>query len=120
MTQNPRTAKHKNDFNLQWRVIGFGAGFLFIGICFVWKLIGLQVLDDGNRYRDFAENKRIDQVVLPAGRGAIVDRNNVDLALTVPLKTITANPSQIENPRDAARELSLILDTELNVLEERV
>ena len=80
----------------------------------------MQVLDHGNRYRDFAENKRIDQVVLPAGRGAIVDRNNVDLALTVPLKTITANPSQIESPRDAARELSLILDTELNVLEERL
>ena len=120
MTQNHRTVKHNQVFNLQRRVIGFGVIFLFIGIWFVWRLIGLQVLDDGNRYRDFAKNKRIDQVVLPAGRGAIVDRNNVDLALTVPVKTITANPSQIENPRDSARELSLILDTELSVLEERL
>ena len=120
MTQNHRTVKHNQVFNLQRRVIGFGVIFLFIGIWFVWRLIGLQVLDDGNRYRDFAKNKRIDQIVLPAGRGAIVDRNNVDLALTVPVKTITANPSQIENPRDSARELSLILDTELSVLEERL
>mgnify|MGYP001305038630 FL=1 len=120
MTENHRTVKHNQVFNLQRRVIGFGVIFLFIGIWFVWRLIGLQVLDDGNRYRDFAKNKRIDQIVLPAGRGAIVDRNNVDLALTVPVKTITANPSQIENPRDSARELSLILDTELSVLEERL
>ena len=120
MTQNHRTVKHNQVFNLQRRVIGFGVIFLFIGIWFVWRLIGLLVLDDGNRYRDFAKNKRIDQIVLPAGRGAIVDRNNVDLALTVPVKTITANPSQIENPRDSARELSLILDTELSVLEERL
>ena len=120
MTQNPRNVRHSNNFNLQRRVIGFGSAFFLIAVCFVWKLVGLQVLDEGNRYRDFAKNKRIDQIVLPAGRGAIVDRNNVDLALTVPLKTITANPSEIENPREVARELSLILDTELTVLEERL
>lgn len=120
MSNRTLGSKRKTAFNLQLRVVT--AGFLFFSVAawFAWRLIGLQVLDEGQRYKDFAENKRIDQVVLPAGRGAIVDRNNVDLVLTVPAKTITADPSSIEDPLQAARELSLILDTELNVLEERL
>jgi len=113
-------SKRKTVFNLKLRVWTTGALFVGVAVWFAWRLIGLQVLDEGQKYQDFAKNKRIDQIVLPAGRGAIVDRNNVDLVLTVPAKTITADPSEIEDPRKAAKELSLILDTDLEFLEQRL
>ena len=112
--------KGKTVFNLKLRVWTTGALFVGVAVWFAWRLIGLQVLGDGQKYQDFAKNERMDQIVLPAGRGAIVDRNNVDLVLTVPAKTITADPSEIEDPLKAARELSLILDTELELLEQRL
>jgi len=112
--------KRKTVFNLKLRVWTTGALFVGVAVWFAWRLIGLQVLDEGQKYQDFAKNKRIDQIVLPAGRGAIVDRNNVDLVLTVPAKTITADPSKIEDPLKTARELSLILDTGLELLEQRL
>ena len=120
MTNNSLNTKNKKVFNLQLRVVTTGVLFFSVAAWFVWRLIGLQILDDGQRYSDYAKNKRIDQIVLPAGRGAIVDRNNVDLVLSVPAKTITADPSSIEDPLKAAKELSLILDMELKVLEERL
>jgi len=113
-------SKRKTVFNLKLRVWTTGALFVGVAVWFAWRLIGLQVLDEGQKYQDFAKNKRIDQIVLPAGRGAIVDRNNVDLVLTVPAKTVTADPSEIEDPRKAAKELSLILDTDLEFLEQRL
>ena len=112
--------KGKTVFNLKLRVWTAGALFVGVAVWFAWRLIGLQVLDDGQKYQDFAKNERMDQIVLPAGRGAIVDRNDIDLVLTVPAKTITADPSEIEDPLKAARELSLILDTELELLEQRL
>ena len=113
-------AKGKTVFNLKLRVWTTGALFVGVAVWFAWRLIGLQVLDDGQKYQDFAKNERMDQIVLPAGRGAIVDRNDIDLVLTVPAKTITADPSEIEDPLKTARELSLILDTELELLEQRL
>ncbi len=112
--------KSKTVFNLKLRIWTTAALFVGVGVWFSWRLIGLQVLDDGQKYQDFAKNERMDQIVLPAGRGAIVDRNYVDLVLTVPAKTITADPSKIEDPLKTARELSLILDTELELLEQRL
>ena len=112
--------KGKTVFNLKLRVWTAGALFVGVAVWFAWRLIGLQVLDDGQKYQDFAKNERMDQIVLPAGRGAIVDRNDIDLVLTVPAKTITADPSEIEDPLKTARELSLILDTELELLEQRL
>ena len=113
-------AKGKTVFNLKLRVWTTGALFVGVAVWFAWRLIGLQVLGDGQKYQDFAKNERMDQIVLPAGRGAIVDRNDIDLVLTVPAKTITADPSEIEDPLKTARELSLILDTELELLEQRL
>ena len=98
-------AKGKTVFNLKLRVWTTGALFVGVAVWFAWRLIGLQVLDDGQKYQDFAKNERMDQIVLPAGRGAIVDRNDIDLVLTVPAKTITADPSEIEDPLKTAREL---------------
>ena len=120
MKNNLNGSNRKTVFNLKLRIWTTAALFVGVAVWFAWRLIGLQVLDDGQKYQNFAQNERMDQIVLPAGRGAIVDRNNVDLVLTVPAKTITADPSKIEDPLKTARELSLILDTELELLVQRL
>jgi cell division protein FtsI (penicillin-binding protein 3) len=44
-------------------------------------------------------------VVLPAPRGAIVDRNGRELAVGKPAKTVFATPYMLDDPKEAARAL---------------
>src|SRR5690606_23815683 len=46
---------------------------------------------------------------LAGGRGAIFDRAGRDLAITIPLTTVAADPSIVEDPADAARRLAPVL-----------
>jgi len=48
-------------------------------------------------------------VVLPAPRGAILDRNGNELAVGKPTQTVFATPSLLTDPRAAARELAAAL-----------
>ena len=50
---------------------------------FGWRLVSLQLLEP-ERFVAHGEPQRIKTLRLRAGRGAIVDRNGVDLALSVP------------------------------------
>ena len=51
---------------------------------------------DAARYTALGESQRVRAVVLPAERGSIFDRNGADLALTVPQKTVWADPHLID------------------------
>jgi cell division protein FtsI (penicillin-binding protein 3) len=48
-------------------------------------------------------------VVLPAHRGAILDRNGRELAVGKPAKTVFATPYLLKDPRSAARQLWRVL-----------
>ena len=97
------------------------AGVLLAGIAglFGWRLATLQLLDP-DRFVAHGEMQRIKTVALQAARGAIVDRNGVDLVLSVPRTSVWANPLQVEDPVRAARTLSGILDADVSLLEERL
>ena len=96
-------------------------GVLLAGIAglFGWRLATLQLLDP-DRFVAHGEMQRIKTVALQAARGAIVDRNGVDLVLSVPRTSVWANPLQVEDPVRAARTLSGILDADVSLLEERL
>jgi cell division protein FtsI (penicillin-binding protein 3) len=61
------------------------------------------------RYVAYGEEQRIDPIALPAGRGTIFDREGNDLALSVPAKSIGADPSVLAAPSAAASQLSRTL-----------
>lgn len=75
----------------------------------VGKLTDVQVLSP-DRYRDTGVAQRTVRVVLPSGRGAILDRNGHDLAVSVPRSTVVADPTQVSDVTAEAALLADILD----------
>ena len=83
------------------------------------RLTGLQLLEP-DRFVAHGEAQRIRTVQLRAGRGAIVDRNGVDLVLSVPGPSMVADPQLVEDPVRAARALAQVLGADRGVLERRL
>ena len=86
---------------------------------FGWRLASLQLLEP-ERFVAHGEAQRIKTLRLRAGRGAIVDRNGVDLVLSVPGQSMIANPRRVEDPVRAARALAQVLGADPEVLERRI
>src|SRR5690606_624717 len=61
------------------------------------RLIDLQAVG-GDEYEAFGVSQRFQTIALPADRGSIFDRNGNDLAVSIPQRTIWADPRLIEDP----------------------
>jgi cell division protein FtsI (penicillin-binding protein 3) len=72
------------------------------------RLVVLQVLDAGSLDQAAAKQRR-SIVELPATRGRIFDRNGNDLALSVPARSIYAQPRLIRDRRRTAASLAAVL-----------
>ena len=83
----------------------------------VVRLTDIQVLS-ARRYAVFGESQRITSVVLPAERGAILDRNMAELAVSTRRSTIWADPAVVADPVMAARALAPILEADERELED--
>jgi cell division protein FtsI (penicillin-binding protein 3) len=92
-------------------------GLLFAIV--VVRLADVQVVRSG-RYVTYGEDQRIAPVVLPAGRGTIFDRNDNELAMSMPQKTVYADPRLVPDPEVAARRLAGVLDVDRAELEEKL
>lgn len=89
-------------------------GFLLIAMVlslFAARLVQLQGLDPGS-YAEMAAAEGSVDVVLPATRGEILDRNGVALAHSVDAKMIVANP---ELTREQAPQLATLLSQRLSI-----
>jgi cell division protein FtsI (penicillin-binding protein 3) len=69
------------------------------------RLIVLQVLDAPS-LDEAAARQRLRTIDLPAERGRIFDRDGGDLALSVPARTVYAQPKLINDPAGTARRLA--------------
>ncbi|MGD9798539.1 MAG: peptidoglycan D,D-transpeptidase FtsI family protein [Acidimicrobiia bacterium] len=72
------------------------------------RLVQLQVVSPGD-YAARGMAQRLRDVVLPAERGSIFDRNGQELALSVPQHTVWADPRQVVDPVAAAAALAPVL-----------
>jgi cell division protein FtsI (penicillin-binding protein 3) len=84
---------------------------LAVLLCFVAvavRLVQVQVVDPG-RYTAFGLAQRQRDVILPADRGSIFDRNGNDLAVSIPQRTVWADPRLVEDPEGTARSLQRLL-----------
>ena len=70
--------------------------------------------------RELALGQRVRTIALPAERGSIFDRNGVDLAVSVPQTTISADPRVIDDPVAYAAKLAPIVLVDPATLEERL
>jgi len=96
-------------------------GLLLVAVAglLVWRLAVVQLVEP-DRFLAYGESQRIRPVELAAARGAIIDRNGVDLALSLPLPSLVANPMLVDDPRLTALRLAGILDLDVDFLERRL
>jgi cell division protein FtsI (penicillin-binding protein 3) len=79
------------------------------------RLVTLQVFDFP-RYSKLAAAQRQREVVFPAPRGTVFDRNGESLAITVQLRTVWVDPTQVTDLEGTARKLSAYLDEPARVI----
>jgi len=102
------------------RRLVFVAGLLLVtASLLVWRLAVVQIAEP-DRFLAYGESQRIRSVPLTAARGAIVDRNGVDLALSLSLPSLVANPQVVDDPLQVARRLASVLEVDFNFLERRL
>jgi cell division protein FtsI/penicillin-binding protein 2 len=97
------TVRRTLDGRVRLLRIGFVVAFLLIG----GKAVALTVTD--GHLATIAREQQVRTIVLPAHRGAIVDRNGVDLAVARTAKTVYATPYMLSDPLTAAKELAAAL-----------
>ncbi|MBS1846802.1 MAG: penicillin-binding protein 2 [Actinobacteria bacterium] len=98
------------------RYLGIGTVLALLFTIAVGKLTDVQVLSPG-RYRSTGVTQRTVRVALPAGRGAILDRNGEDLALSVPRSTVVADPVTVTDVAAEASRLADILNIDRATIE---
>ncbi len=103
----------------QRRLVGVLVVFgLALGVVAL-RLVQLQLLA-GDRYVAVGESQVTRTVALPADRGSIFDRNGNDLALSIPQRTIWADPRLVRDPAAAAAVLAPILSLDAAGLEAKL
>ena len=72
------------------------------------RLVRLQVTEASSLTKLAAEQRQR-EILFPARRGAIFDRDGKPLAISVDLQTIFADPALVEDPAEAAHKLAPVL-----------
>ena len=85
----------------------FGSFFLLLVLA-AGRTFYLGVLDGGT-LRTAARTQQLTDEPVPAQRGAITDRNGVDLAISEPAQDISATPYLLTDPLGAAQQLAPLL-----------
>jgi cell division protein FtsI (penicillin-binding protein 3) len=95
------------------RVAARRAGSLAILLLFCFAALGLRLgYVQGVRsdqYSAEARKQRVRKIELPARRGAIYDRYGGELAVSIPARTVYANPRQVRDPSRTASALAPLL-----------
>ena len=68
----------------------------------------LQTIGSG-QYRDASVSQRTRVNTVKAERGSILDRNGLELAIPIPLRTVFADPREVIDPVGTARAIAVVL-----------
>ena len=97
------------------RGTAMAVAFALVAVVLGVRLADLQLFRS-DAYVEYGQQQRIRTVKLTADRGQILDRNGVELAVSVPQWTIWADPSQVEDPAAAAAALAPVLKMDEDLL----
>ncbi len=96
-----------------WRLIFFQAVVLFSLVVLIIRMADLQFVR-GSQFQTDAEENRLQLILKPAPRGAILDRNGVALAKNDPAYNVAITPADLpDNPADVLdvyNRLSALID----------
>ena len=85
---------------------------LFLGLAGILARLTFLQVRDAEAYQSMAQAQRARSVTIPAERGAILDRNGAELALSVAARDVYVHPQSIPDPEEVAEELATILGVE--------
>src|SRR5947208_8940595 len=73
-----------------------------------------------NEFVSLGQQQLVHDITLPADRGTVFDRNGRDLALTINVSTVWADPREVTDPLGAAEALSPVLGIDVPTLQDRL
>lgn len=85
------------------------AGLVAVTMAAVLTRVVLLQTVQADAYRQASIGQRLDTEVLRAERGTMFDRNGVELSLSVPSRTVAADPRYVRDPRGTAGVLGGLL-----------
>ena len=80
----------------------------------VYRIVDVQATPDQRILEEVAIP--LGEIIVPAPRGTVIDRNGRTIALSLPAATIVSDPRIVEDPHGTAEALSEILGIESSVL----
>ena len=105
--------------NTRWKIIGIGCLFAIGAMLVLGRAYHLQI-KNGDRYQGVAKRQSVAFRKFEAKRGVITDRNGAELAITVDVDSIYAEPRVLKNPKLVASQLSSVLGLDEKKLESRL
>ncbi|MDH3752778.1 MAG: penicillin-binding protein 2, partial [Acidimicrobiia bacterium] len=84
-----------------------------------YRMVALQVIEP-DEFVAWGESQRLRTVELPGRRGDLLDRNGERLAISIPQRTIWADPRLVTDPRATAIALEPMLDMSFEELLDRL
>lgn len=85
--------------------------FIIFYFLLIYRLYNIQVIQS-NKFEEIAQQEHLTSFSIEGERGNIYDRNLKKLVVNVNIQSLFAIPPKIENPREAALKISLILNLE--------
>lgn len=109
---------------LQWRFVTVFAAIVAVFFALLTRAAYIQVISPDNLIEQ-GDNRTLRTRDLPSYRGLIVDRNGVELAVSVPVKAVYADPKVIHEKNGLSQQLKWqalaeVLSVELPMLLEKV
>jgi cell division protein FtsI (penicillin-binding protein 3) len=101
------------------RAIGLLAALVILFAVLAGRLVMVQVLM-ADRYVAYGESQRVQGIELAAGRGAIFDRNDQELAVSIPRRTVVADPRLVTDPQRTAEILAVHLGVDVETIRQRL
>ncbi|MEM7135387.1 MAG: penicillin-binding transpeptidase domain-containing protein [Myxococcota bacterium] len=105
------------------RIAMLGVSLLCVAMLVVVRAFQLQVVG-GDRLREMAEGQHLRELRVSPRRGAIYDRQGAELAVSVDVDSVYANPKRLramdQDPARTARRLAAVLDVDAERLTKRL
>ncbi|MCX7620958.1 MAG: penicillin-binding protein 2 [Acidimicrobiales bacterium] len=101
------------------RLLGVLGAVVLLFSVMVTKLVFLQLVDP-DVYERYSTAQRTHVETLAADRGSIFDRNGVELAISIPQRSVFVDPALVEDPSAEAPLLAGVLGLDPAVVEEKM
>jgi len=93
--------------------------FGLVATVIIGRLVDLQVANP-DRYRELSADQRVRSQALAADRGTIFDRSGVELAVSVPQRSVFVDPLLVADPAAVVAGLTSVLDVDAEWLDEQL